>query len=305
MFEGSEKKLEIIVSKKAPSLHSFPEKYWSKIVKACGAEIISSTKHSKIKSYLLSESSLFLWDHRLVMITCGKTILPKAFLQILKFLKIQWIDFLFFQRKNEFFPENQKSCFLKDIKIMKKKVDGKAYRFGRIHQHHCFLFHTETDSIPDFKDRTLELLMYDSETVKDTYPNTINRLKKQLEGVFPNFEIQDHYFKPEGYSLNAIRKSDYYTIHITPQEPFYISFECSLENLNFSEIVNQLIPIFKMKSFDVIFFQTIGQDKENYENKDFFKTSEYHKVLNCRYEVSYMSFQFNKVSSYEAIPLLT
>ena len=72
MFEGSEKKIEIIFSKRAGKLRSLPEKFWNDVVRACGAGIISCVNFPQVTSFLLSESSLFLWDHRLVMITCGK-----------------------------------------------------------------------------------------------------------------------------------------------------------------------------------------------------------------------------------------
>ena len=50
-----------------------------------------------------------------------------------------------------------------------------------------------------------------------------------LSKVFPNFTIQDHIFKPQGYSLNAVRGNEYYTIHATPQKQgFYISFETNM-----------------------------------------------------------------------------
>ena len=84
MFEGSEKKIEIIFSRQSPKLRSLPEKFWDKVVRACGASIISRADFPQMTSFLLSESSLFLWDHRLVMITCGKTELPRSFFKILK-----------------------------------------------------------------------------------------------------------------------------------------------------------------------------------------------------------------------------
>ena len=292
VFESSEKKLEIIFSDQSPSLRTLPESFWGKIIKACGASMISSNTYPSVTAYLLSESSLLIWDHRMVMITCGRTVLPNAFLQTLKTFSKDQINFLFFQRKNEFFPENQKSCFSKDLQLIQKKVQGTAWRFGSIHQHHCSLFYMETDSHPDPKDRTLEILMYDSQTIQDTSKDTMISMKKQLQRVFAGFEIQDHYFTPFGYSLNAIRELEYYTIHITPQAPvFYISFEAGLQSQSFPQVTDKLLRIFQPQSFDLIFFHTTKQEREIYDHADFFKTAWHHKVLNCGYEVSYMNFQ--------------
>ncbi|MCY4321467.1 MAG: adenosylmethionine decarboxylase, partial [Bdellovibrionaceae bacterium] len=130
MFEGSEKKIEVIFSSNRDSLLEKSDKFWRKIVQTCKADIISSLKFSKVHSYLLSESSLFVWSHRLVFITCGKTILSNSFIEILKRFSIKDIELCFFQRKNEFFPKNQKSCFYADLKKIRKKIKGFSFRFG-------------------------------------------------------------------------------------------------------------------------------------------------------------------------------
>ena len=304
LFESSEKKLEIIFSDQSPSLRTRPEHFWEEVIEACGAAVISSKTYSSITAYLLSESSLLIWDHRIIMITCGKTVLPKALLKILKAFRKNQPHFLFFQRKNEFFPENQKSCFSKDLQLIKKKVKGKAWRFGPIHQHHCSLFYMETECRPDPRDQTLEILMYDSRTLKNTSKNTITSMKTKLQRVFPGFDIQDHYFTPTGYSLNAIREEEYYTIHITPQTPvFYISFEAGFHNRSFQEITDKLLHIFQPQSFDLIFFHTTEQNREIYNNSDFFKASWHHSVLTCGYEVSYMNFQKTRRNPSPPLPV--
>ena len=290
MFEGSEKKLEVIFSQKIPSLRTLPEKFWKKVVQACGAEIISVNHFSKIDSYILSESSLFVWDHRLIMITCGKTILPKSFLKILKKISKNQIEILFFQRKNELFPQIQKSTFLKDIKVIHNKMEGTSYQFAKLHQHHFFLFHTNSDFQCDSRDQTLEILMYDSEFITDTSQKTISKLKDKLNLCFPGFAIQDHIFKPDGYSLNAVREEFYYTIHITPQKSFfYISFETNMRN-NFHKTIHSILNIFKSNHFDLILFYTLGYSEKEYKHEFLQRNSFVHQVLDCGYEVDYMSF---------------
>ena len=61
VFEGSEKKIEIVVSDSIGDLRSRGRKYWEKIVSKCNAEIISEVKNDDMIAYLLSESSLFVW----------------------------------------------------------------------------------------------------------------------------------------------------------------------------------------------------------------------------------------------------
>ena len=165
------------------------------------------------------------------------------------------IEVCFFQRKNEFFPQIQKSCFHRDLRKIKKRVAGKAYRFGPLHDHHFFLFHSTTDFTPEDHDQTLEILIYDSENLKDSSKKTMLYLKKQLAKAFHGFEVQEHFFNPLGYSLNAVKKSFYYTLHITPEQPFfYISFETNIKEKSIQILTDKIINIFQPQRFDFIFF---------------------------------------------------
>ena len=291
MFEGSEKKIEVIFSSNSPSLLKRPDKFWRKIVQTCKADIISCSKFPKAHSYLLSESSLFIWPHRLVFITCGKTVLSKSFIKILKSFQTKTIELCFFQRKNEFFPQIQKSCFYTDLKKILKRIKGSSYRFGSLHDHHFFLFHSETDFIPDKEDQTLEILIYDSQNLKDTSTDTISDLKKSLNRVFHGFEIQDHFFKPSGYSLNAVRDESYYTIHITPEKPFfYISFETNIKEKSAQALTDEILAIFKPLKFDFILFESQNKMKTQLTLTDYFSSSSFYKALNCGYHINYKTF---------------
>ena len=291
MFEGSEKKIEIIFSSSSLSLFERPLKFWDKIVRSCGAEIISHLKLPKIHSYILSESSLFLWDHRLVFITCGQTRLSQSLIKILKNFSKDSIEICFFQRKNEFFPQVQKSCFHKDLRKIRNRMPGKAYRFGPLHDHHFFLFHSEADFIPDEQDQTLEILIYDSEMFKDSSTQTSLRLKNELAKAFFGFEIQEHFFTPLGYSLNAVRDEWYYTLHITPEKSFfYISFETNIKEKSVQLLADKILTIFRPVRFDFIFFEPRGRQKNSFQSPGYFSSSSFYKVLDCGYNVTYKNF---------------
>ena len=290
MFEGSEKKLEIIFSKEIPSLRSLSSCFWKKVVKASDAEIISVVNFSKVDSYILSESSLFVWDHRIIMITCGRTTLPKSLLKILKKISEDKMEVLFYQRKNELFSQIQKSTFFKDLEVIQKKIKGKSYQFGPLHQHHFFLFHTESDYKCESDDQTLEILMYDSDFIKDTSKETLSRLKEKLSMCFLGFEIHDHTFQPDGYSLNAVREDLYYTIHITPQKSFfYISFETNIKN-DFHKSISSVLNIFRSNHFDLILFYPAGYSRKSYKHETLQRNVFVHQILETGYAVDYMNF---------------
>ena len=72
-FEGSEKKIELVVNSKVKDLRALGDSFWEEVVGKCQAEILSKISSSRVDSYLLSESSLFVWSDRFIMITCGQT----------------------------------------------------------------------------------------------------------------------------------------------------------------------------------------------------------------------------------------
>ena len=78
-FEGPEKKLEMVVTPEHRSLRSLGDEVWRRVVEAAGAQVLSSLCNEECDAYLLSESSLFVYDDWFVMITCGQTTLIDAF----------------------------------------------------------------------------------------------------------------------------------------------------------------------------------------------------------------------------------
>ena len=108
-FEGSEKKLEIVVSKDSPDLRSYGREMWEKVVERSRATILSSISNEYIDAYLLSESSLFVSKDRVLMITCGTTTLVHAASAILEF-----VNKPYFKSKKEF--------SIKDMEIIDDKI---------------------------------------------------------------------------------------------------------------------------------------------------------------------------------------
>lgn len=295
LFEGSEKKLEIIFSPNLEPLRNKKDSFWSNVCHKADANIVSRFSNSFCDSYVLSESSLFVWNHRLLMLTCGKTSLVNVILHLLKKSKWSGIELLFYQRKNEFFPYHQKTSFLDDFKKINKKMKGKAYCFGVPDEHHFYLFHSGGQYRPSSSDRTIEILMYDlDDSIKDLFFNasSAHEIKNylNLDSIFNNAEVDDYIFKPVGYSLNAlIDKHQYYTIHVTPQEPgFYVSFETNAVEKSVQSITDLIVSLFKPLSFDVIVFSP--ERHEEYKSESFIKSSYFTRNLECGYKVSFSNF---------------
>lgn len=266
-FEGSEKKAEIIIDKNSLSLlNDIDDCFWQNMVERCNAQIISSVSNSECKAFLLSESSLFVWHNKLLIITCGVTTLVDSVEYFLQHIDNILIRQVIYQRKNEYFAHAQLSSFSEDSKRLSSIIDGKAYRFGEIDSHHNYIFHQHNNFQANENNKTYQLLAYQiNKQVSErlTRPNLTPACVRDflnIEVLFPGYSIDDFVFQPYGYSLNAIRGEEYITIHITPQAmSSYVSFE---SNVDLFKVTKQLLSILQPASFDFLTFNESNFDQQ-------------------------------------------
>lgn len=264
-FEGSEKKIEVLFHDTAPPLRSLKDSFWDEVVRAAGAKILSKISNEFVDAYLLSESSLFVYDRHLVMITCGRTKLIQSIRKILSHIKPQHIRGFFYERKHEVFPQYQPSHFFEDLIRLNKWFDGEAMRFGAEDDHHLFLFSSNQAQETDSNDYTMEVLMHGVRTnkielfQKENLPmaSTPVRELTQVDSLVRG-QIDDHVFDPCGYSLNAIDGRHYYTIHVTPEKMGnYTSFETNaIPPHEQSQWAKNVVNLFEPTSFDIVLFNT-------------------------------------------------
>lgn len=294
-FEGSEKKIEVVF--KGLRLRDLGEEFWSQVVRASKAQILSKVSSQECDAYLLSESSLFVWDHRFTMITCGQTTLAQAAAFCIQHLGTENVELLIYERKNEYLPEEQETHFFDDTKILKSLVPGKSYCFGEEDEHHVYLFHSTLPYTPPQGDVTLEVLMYGLQGAPREIFNQRGHTSESLrrctgvDQILPDFTVDDFVFEPFGYSLNAVKGSEYYTIHVTPQDcSSYVSFETNAKiDQNYLPVLNNVINVFNPKSFDVITFRSCTQ--EFIEVPGFQIHSATKQELSCGYTVNHSHFE--------------
>lgn len=309
IFEGAEKKLELVV-REGISLLQWPEERFVELVEAAHTQILSKIENEECRAYLLSESSLFVREDRLIMITCGTTTLVDAALKAFEFLSADDIETLVFERKNEYFPQYQRTDFYSDIKKLNSKIKGKAYRIGDTDEHHLFLFQSDKQYRPRKDDTTLEILMYGLQGKAREIFNCSGQTAEQIReatGVhrlFNGFLVDDHAFSPVGYSLNAIRGSEYYTIHVTPQdESPYVSFETNLPSKSqLVQTILSVLEVFRPTSFDVVFFDT-KNTPEKIEVTGYHRLSQVREKLVCGYSVHYGHFAKEGVEEQGAVEI--
>ncbi len=306
-FEGSEKKVEVVVAESAPSLRSLGKAFWEDMVAKCNATILSSISNEKCDAYLLSESSLFVWEHHFVMLTCGTTTLVESVKTFMDKFEKEQILSVIFQRKNEYQSHLQKSSFSQDIDSLQQRMSGVAYQLGNLDTHHNYIYHLDKPYTPEDNDYTYELLMYHIQGPVAHYLRSENqnsatiRQLMNFEEILPGFEINDFVFEPFGYSMNAIKEGFYATMHITPQEDSsYVSFETNLDLANqHTGILDKLIATLQPGNFDIISFNGIP----SVTTQEHLLMNQVEEPLSCGYIMRFSEYLQQQTSPVRAYKL--
>lgn len=249
MFEAAEKKIELIV--RGGGLRRRPFDFWQTVVDRAGARVLSKMSSAESDAYVLSESSLFVWDRRLTLLTCGRTNLIPSVEFLFQEFDPQNVDAFFYERKNEAYPHLQSTTFAADEAALKRLMPGRSRHFGDPNGHHLHLFQKDGLYRPNERDGKFEVLMYGS----TAFAGARSREDFRASGeIFGGFQIDDHCFDPRGYSLNALRGSEYYTLHLTPGEPSYLSFEGNVGGLNRAPLIREILETFQPASYDIVDF---------------------------------------------------
>ncbi|KAF7315300.1 PPM-type phosphatase domain-containing protein [Mycena indigotica] len=269
-FEGPEKLLEIWF---APSSHglaggglkSVPRAVWEDMLDIVKCKVLSVVHGEEIDAYLLSESSLFVSPHRLILKTCGTTLnllgLPRILEIAANQAQLPAVHRCFYSRKSFMFPERQLGPH-RDWKHEVEFLDnifpnGSAYTVGKVNGDHWLLYMagpTGSETIPSspkirehhntIPDYTIEILMSDlAPSARDSFfphpsfgPEELSA-SLGISDIFPSHltTLDSYSFSPCGYSANALVKwgedhgEGYYTIHVTPEAGWsYASFECNV-----------------------------------------------------------------------------
>ncbi len=303
-FEGPEKKLEVILSSPFAGLRENADGRWDRVIKASGSEKISVAATDVMDAYLLSESSLFVWDNRILIITCGQTNLINTIPVILEIVPEDVVALLFYERKNLMYPQFQLSDFETEAARIAAFFPGKSYRLGPANYDHVHIFYSSHAAISEDEDATLELLMH------DLHPDAILMYTPEggqtaddivrltgMDSLYPDMTIDAFVFEPFGYSLNAISGSYYFTIHVTPQPSgSYASFETNLVPPDYPDIINRVLNIFQPGRFSFVLTSSVNDQRIAVDTpisndiSGFQPTEKSLYELDCGYQVRFSNF---------------
>eukprot|EP00904_Undaria_pinnatifida_P002071 jgi/Undpi1/11865/HiC_scaffold_4.g01564.m1 len=298
-FEGPEKTLEVCFKPgigKPQGCRALTRLSLDRMCSRAKCTILHQISNDYLDAYVLSESSLFVYPHKVVMKTCGTTTLLRCVATLLQAaleqqgLVLEWMGY---SRKNFTFPGDQlfpHSSFDQELQYLRahshlsQRLNGAGYVLGPVTGDHWFVYVADKCDRPDYTatDRTMNMMMFDMhpDTAKHFYkeacPTGREMTKKTgIAELVPGAVVDDFAFDPCGYSMNAILYDSYYTIHVTPEESCsYASFETNNPFKSYRSIINNVLNVFRPKRWvltmvaDKAGLSTITENPFNVEQMD-------------------------------------
>ncbi|KAL4278372.1 hypothetical protein GQ457_03G011350 [Hibiscus cannabinus] len=279
-FEGYEKRLEIaffepgiFTDPEGKGLRALSKAQLDEILVPAKCTIVSSLSNKLLDSYVLSESSLFVYPYKMIIKTCGTTKLLLAIPHILRLagsLSLS-VKSVCYTRGTFVFPGAQPyphRSFTEEVVILDDyfgKLGGgsKALVMGDVDKRSWHVYSACAESVtPSGAVYTLEMCMtgLDRESASVFYKDqsasaAVMTLNSGIREILPKSEICDFEFDPCGYSMNAIEGGAISTIHVTPEDGFsYASFEAvgyDLKEVSVKELVERVLVCFKPSHFSV------------------------------------------------------
>lgn len=282
-FEGYEKRLEITFSE-APvfadpngrGLRALSRAQIDSVLDLARCTIVSELSNEVFDSYVLSESSLFVYPYKIVIKTCGTTKLLLAIPRILELAEELSLplEAVKYSRGTFIFPEAQPSPhknFSEEVAVLNRyfgglKSGGNAYVIGdpaKPGQKWHVYYATQHPEQPVV---TLEMCMTGLDKKKasvffktsaDGHTTCAKEMTKLsgISDIIPEMEVCDFDFEPCGYSMNAIHGPAFSTIHVTPEDGFsYASYEVMGFNpasLAYGDLVKRVLRCFGPSEFSV------------------------------------------------------
>ncbi|PHH52698.1 S-adenosylmethionine decarboxylase proenzyme [Ceratocystis fimbriata CBS 114723] len=176
-FEGPEKLLEVWFAPSPTSLPSsvkenglkaVPAEKWVSMLDMVNCKILSVLNSENVDAYLLSESSMFVFPHKIILKTCGTTTLLLGLQRLLHiaalhagfpFHNAESVEEIkaaatpyrvFYSRKNFLFPDKQHGphrSWNQEVKYLDDMFEGgSAYMVGKMNGDHWYLYITSPQS---------------------------------------------------------------------------------------------------------------------------------------------------------------
>jgi hypothetical protein len=215
-FDAAEKLLEIELREGAPSLRALGASVWSEIVGAARGAILESRTGRLVDAHVLSESSLFVRDRSMSLLTCGRTDLPRAFDALVARVGARAIEGMRLSRERDRFPAAVRTTFEDDVAAIARTFEGETLESTR---GEAVLRTFEGGSMRDALDFRVfaEGLGAEARRVFLGERAVVTSFLDGFSAAFHAELTQLHHFEPSGCSMNVVRGSDAACVHVSPE----------------------------------------------------------------------------------------
>ncbi|KAB2634036.1 S-adenosylmethionine decarboxylase [Pyrus ussuriensis x Pyrus communis] len=276
-FEGYEKRLEVsffepglFADPKGMGLRSLSKAQIDEILTPAECTIVSSLSNDDLDSYVLSESSLFVYPYKVIIKTCGTTKLLRSIPAILKLadslsLAVKSVRY---SRGSFIFPGAQPSphrSFSEELGLA-----SKAYVMGspdKTQKWHIYSASAELASLlwgsrqsgPTY---TLEMCMtgLDRKRASVFYKSDASSaadmtVESGIRNILPQSDICDFEFEPCGYSMNSIEGNAVST-------SIFETVGYDFKDVNLTQLLYRVLDCFKPAEFSIALHttSTAGED---------------------------------------------
>jgi S-adenosylmethionine decarboxylase len=223
---------------------------WKGMLDLVNCKVLSVLESETVDAYLLSESSMFVWPHKLVLKTCGTTTLlcglprmleiaaveaglPHVSANPAKGIPIAATPYrIFYSRKNFLFPNQQRGphrSWRDEVRFLDKLfLGGSAYMIGKMNGDHWYLYITEPNTqltppaTPDREPTETKQLSF-PENVQfidcGEEDETLEILMTDLdEANAKQFYLEDASAVAEGHHFQKVRKNAVKSLGTIPEE---------------------------------------------------------------------------------------
>ncbi|CAK8540869.1 unnamed protein product [Lathyrus sativus] len=280
-FEGYEKRLEIsffengiFADPAGLGLRALSKDQLDEILNPAECTIVDSLSNDYVDSYVLSESSLFVYAYKLIIKTCGTTKLLLSIPAILKLadgLNIA-VKSVRYTRGSFIFPGAQSfphRSFSEEVDVLdsyfgKLGSGSKAYMMGDAGKSQIWHIYSASAKLEASPEAVygLEMCMTGLDKEKasvffktSTSSAALMTKNSGIRKILPKSDICDFEFDPCGYSMNGIEGNAISTIHITPEDGFsYASFEAvgyEYDEKSLNEVVERVLACFHPAEFSI------------------------------------------------------
>lgn len=173
-----EKKLALIMRPESPLLGQ-SEDFWRQLTNIARIRILKQDCGDKVRAFLLAESSLLVWQDRMILSTCGEGNLMAV---------IPWLQGQLGQESL--------AAWLEEVPEYGAEVSWGRRREG------------DVSLLKPFEDTRKTVLLEFSE---NKFPTEIQNLLPRDVEIF-----QEHQFAPVGYSCNICQGNNFLTLHFSP-----------------------------------------------------------------------------------------